>query len=75
MVEHTPTPYVLGEGFNIPRNHAICFGPKIVASVPSGGYPPGQGWSQSGENDARFIVTACNNHGKLVAALRKLENV
>lgn len=52
--------YALGAGYKIPRNHAICDGPLIIARVPGGGYPTGEGWAPESEAMAQRICDLLN---------------
>lgn len=62
--KHTPTPWVLedrrkrGEGFSI-KSPTAHYSSCLVAHY-------------IGENDANFIVRACNAHDDLVAALKDI---
>ena len=70
--QHTPTPWHLGDPFNPERAVAIVApwqdgdeeGETTIAEVC--------GPNDIGQIDAAFIVTACNAHDKLVAALANL---
>ncbi len=67
---HTATPWQVGTGHLTARNHAICAGPRIVATVNGRGYKGGSsnGWAPQSEADAAFIVKAVNSHDALVVA-------
>jgi hypothetical protein len=57
-MKHTPGPWTLGAGYKIPRNHAVCSGPQIIAKVIGFGYPVGEGWDERSEANARLIAAA-----------------
>ena len=66
----TPLPWDTGTGAHTAVGHAICADAVIIASVSGRGYPIGEGWAPESEQDAAYIVAACNAYPELVAALR-----
>lgn len=71
MSNHTPIPYYVQTTRQAPVN-----GQHIIASVPLDednfiAYVEGRTPEEARAN-AEFIVRACNNHGRLVAALRTI---
>ena len=68
--KHTPTPWELGTGHKIAKDHAICSGPIIIAAIKGNGYPIGEGWSETSAADAAHIVRCVNTHEELVAVAR-----
>ena len=66
MTQHTPGPWTLGNAQDCSRNHAICAGPQVIARVLGRGYPPGKGWSEITQANARLIAAA----PQLLEALR-----
>lgn len=80
MVEHTPTPWSLFDGHNtvfVKGNETFIFDDRNTdqhVAMMSKNYGESTSTTREGreEANAKFIVTACNNHDALVEVLSEL---
>lgn len=68
---HTPTPWIFKPGYD------NTDGDLTLGSIMGDDTHIARIWNDQeyAENDAQFIVTACNAHEELVRALQKMEKV